>query len=671
MCCPPSCECPSHDNATLCKHRLLVLVPPQIPRLSHFLDLSYNRIRSVQHGSFSHLRDLQELDLSHNQLSRMESGAFSGLAKLRILLVHHNQLKLLPPSIFSGMPGLTWLDVRANQLVILLDQTFGGLGELRHLEAGDNPLLFISPSAFLGMPLLQRLGLENTKLGNVPSQALATLRQLSELRLGGVTSVLLRDFSFSHMPSLKVLDLDRWPSLANLGPHSLAGLNLTSLSLTNGNLSSVPAEALSSQVQMRRLDLSDNPIAQLYNGSFARLTRLEELRLSGGRLLSIPSRSFHGLDRLRLLDLSDNPIGWVEESALPPPGVLETLLLSGTALSCDCRLCWLLHHRLRFGGRPPVCSAPDSLKGMVIPDHSRLLCPPLFTCQAPKITERGPRELTAQEGDRLTISCQSRGVPEPSTVWLRPQELWSMGTGSTQDGGQDLDLLQRPYKTQDGRDFDFPQRPYKIQDGRQGQDLDRPQRPYKTQDGHQDLDLQRPYKIQDGHQDLELPRRVDKTQDGGQGLNLPRRPDKAPTWSLSGLTKRRTNATQLLEGRISILPHGSLNFHPVQSQDAGTYLCLATNLAGNDSVWFHLQVTPSNGSAAVPPLPVVHGRLLAIITAGGILPFISSVTLCFIFIFLWSRGRGNIKHTANIEYIPRTSRGSATPDDNKFTMKLI
>ncbi|KAG8544045.1 hypothetical protein GDO81_023161, partial [Engystomops pustulosus] len=420
-CCPPPCVCPPQDNATLCRHRLLSFVPVEIPLTSNFLDLSYNRIRSLQHGAFSHLSYLQEIDMSHNQLSRIEPGAFSSLPNMRILLLHHNQLKLLPPGVFTGMPDLTWLDARANQLVILLDQTFRGLKELRHLEISDNPLLFISPGAFLGMPVLQRLGLEKTKLSVVPSHALTTLQRLSELRLGGVTSTVLYDLTFSGMSLLRVLDMDRWPSLRNLGQLSLSGLNLSSLSLTQCNLTVVPREALQSQVYLRRLDLSRNPIGVLRELDFSPLSGLEELRLSGGGLRYVPSGSFHGLDNLRLLDLSHNPLRWVAEDALPPPGTLETLLLSDTNLSCDCRLCWLLHQKINFGGNPPVCAAPENLQGTVIPDHSEMLCPELFTCQPPKILENGPRELKVKEGDRLTVTCQSHGVPEPSIHWVLPQ----------------------------------------------------------------------------------------------------------------------------------------------------------------------------------------------------------------------------------------------------------
>ncbi|MEE6516504.1 hypothetical protein FKM82_026021, partial [Ascaphus truei] len=471
-CCPSPCECPLHDNATLCRHRLLSLVPGGIPLSSHLLDLSYNHIRSVQPDAFSHLQELQELDLSHNQLSRVEPEVFGGLPSLRILLLHHNQLKLLPPGMFAGMSDLSWLDIRGNQLVILLDQTFQGLRELRHLEAGDNPLLFVSPGAFLGMPQLQRLGLEETRLSSVPSRALSALSRLSELRLGGVSSPILQDLSFPGLPWLRAIDMDRWHSLGFLGPLSLSGLNLSSVSLTHCNMTSVPGEALRSQVDLRRLDLSHNPLSELLAKDLSTLRRLEELRLSGGRLRVVPSDAFHGLERLRLLDLSQNPLSWLAEDALPPrPGILETLLLSGTLLSCDCRLCWLLRRRLRFGGKPPVCAAPSSLRGTVIPDYPDLLCPELFTCQPPRIVGQGPQKLRAQDGEELTIHCQSQGVPAPSTHWVLPQS----------------------------------------------------------------------------------PRPVSP-------------------------------------GRVTVLPEGSLQFRPVLARDAGAYLCLASNVAGNDSAWVHLEV---------------------------------------------------------------------------------
>ncbi|XP_053560401.1 leucine-rich repeat and immunoglobulin-like domain containing-NOGO receptor-interacting protein 4 [Bombina bombina] len=609
FCCPLPCECPPLDNATLCRHRLLSLVPLGIPPSSYLLDLSYNNIQLVLPDSFLHLHNLKQLDLSHNQLSRLEPGVFAGLPSLRILLLHHNQIKLLSPGVFLGMPDLSWLDVRANELVILLDQTFQGLQELKHLEAGENPLLFVSHKSFNGMRNLQRLGMEETKLSNVPSRALSALTKLSDLRLGGVSSFILRDLAFPGLKWLRVLDIDHWPSLRYLEPLSLSGLNLTSLSLTRCNFSSVPEEALRYQFNLRRLDLSHNPITAVMPKGLSTLQSLEELRLSGGKIHMIPSAAFHGLDHLRMVDLSNNPIIWLAEDVLPPAlSAMEIIFLSGTALSCDCRLCWLLHRKVRFGGRPPICAAPDPLKGMVIPDNSDLLCPELFMCQPPKIVESGPRDLRVQEGEGLTISCHSQGVPEPSIHWVLPQNPWPGGTGKDEPVTTVRSIASTEFT----------------------------------------------------HFVSSFTGEIKQHMESAT---------YTPKW-ISRPSLVTAETATVLE-RVTILPEGSLQFRQVQAQDTGAYLCLVSNVAGNDSVWVHLEVTPFNGSMATTELPILHAHILAVITAGGILPFISSVTLCFIFIFLWSRGRGNIKHTVTIDYIPRATQGATETDDNKFTMKLL
>ncbi|XP_030043649.1 leucine-rich repeat and immunoglobulin-like domain-containing nogo receptor-interacting protein 4 [Microcaecilia unicolor] len=74
------------------------------------------------------------------------------------------------------------------------------------------------------------------------------------------------------------------------------------------------------------------------------------------------------------------------------------------------------------------------------------------------------------------------------------------------------------------------------------------------------------------------------------------------------------------------------------------------------------------------PLPWrLDSRALAMVLAMGFLPFLTSVSICFIFIFLWSRSQGSIKISAQIPYVaPQQRRGSPVEEDeNKFTMKLM
>ncbi|XP_029437703.1 leucine-rich repeat and immunoglobulin-like domain-containing nogo receptor-interacting protein 4 [Rhinatrema bivittatum] len=81
---------------------------------------------------------------------------------------------------------------------------------------------------------------------------------------------------------------------------------------------------------------------------------------------------------------------------------------------------------------------------------------------------------------------------------------------------------------------------------------------------------------------------------------------------------------------------------------------------------------PAPTPGPFPPQRRLDARALAVVLAVGFLPFLSSIALCFLFIFFWSRGRGNIKYSAHIAYVPRQNEPSPVPsEDNKFTMKLM
>ena len=66
-------------------------------------------------------------------------------------------------------------------------------------------------------------------------------------------------------------------------------------------------------------------------------------------------------------------------------------------------------------------------------------------------------------------------------------------------------------------------------------------------------------------------------------------------------------------------------------------------------------------------------KTLVIATTMGFLSFLSSVAICFVFMFFWSQSKGQIKHTATIDFVPRSSMGGGGDgaDAGRFTMKLI
>ncbi|KAM4632515.1 leucine-rich repeat and immunoglobulin-like domain-containing nogo receptor-interacting protein 1 [Discoglossus pictus] len=257
--CPQRCDCNPQDRSVLCHRKRHFTVPEGVPTDTRLLDLSRNRIKPLNQDKFSAFPYLEELELSENIMSSIEPGSFNGLFNLRSLGLRNNRLKLIPLGVFTGLSNLTQLDISENKIVILLDDMFQDLYNLKSLEVGDNDLVYISHCAFRGLNSLEELSLEKCNLTSVPTEALSHLHGLISLHLRYLNIIVIRDYSFKRLYRLKVLEVAHWPYLDTLTANSLYGLNLTSLSITHSNLSSIPYVAIRQLVYLRFLNLSFNP----------------------------------------------------------------------------------------------------------------------------------------------------------------------------------------------------------------------------------------------------------------------------------------------------------------------------------------------------------------------------------------------------------------------------
>lgn len=80
------------------------------------------------------------------------------------------------------------------------------------------------------------------------------------------------------------------------------------------------------------LDLSDNSLSDISDGSFRTLIGLVRLSLRKNAIGMVNENAFCGLDRLEFLDLSDNRLADLPDSALTPLYSLQKLDLSGNQL---------------------------------------------------------------------------------------------------------------------------------------------------------------------------------------------------------------------------------------------------------------------------------------------------------------------------------------------------
>lgn len=407
----------------MCQNKRLGSIPGGIPADTRLLDLSCNSLRWVEYNDLSTLLRLEELDLSENLISVLEPNAFSSLLNLRVLRLRANQLKLVPMGAFSRLTNLTTLDLSGNKLVILLDFTFQDLRNLRNLEVGDNDLVYISNKAFLGLVGLRELTIERCNLTSISGQSLSYLRGLVTLRLRYLSIASLEEQNFRKLGGLRGLEIDHWPFLEYISPHSFQGLNLSWLSITNTNISTVPTGALRNLIHLASLNLSYNPISVLESWALRDLVRLKELHLVGTNLISVQPYGLGGLQQIRLLNLSNNGLVTLEEGSFHSVNTLETLRVDGNPLSCDCRLLWILQRRktLNFDGKSPVCTAPVEVRGKSLSTFTDSALFDHFTCQRPKIRNRKLQQLTAREGQVVSFVCRAEGDPTPVIFWISPQ----------------------------------------------------------------------------------------------------------------------------------------------------------------------------------------------------------------------------------------------------------
>ncbi|XP_029604352.1 reticulon-4 receptor-like 2 [Salmo trutta] len=204
--CPHLCVCYPTPMTVSCQAQNFTSVPVGVPYDSQRVFLQNNRITElrvgsfgfgtqvlwlfsnnitwIEAGSFSELRDLEELDLGDNShLRRLEGGAFRGLEKLQSLHMHRCKLTALPHDLFHKLYSLQFLYLQENQLHFLQDDLFSDLINLSQLFLHGNRIRTLSENVFRGLVNLDRLLLHDNRVRQVNRRAFRDLGRLTMLFL--------------------------------------------------------------------------------------------------------------------------------------------------------------------------------------------------------------------------------------------------------------------------------------------------------------------------------------------------------------------------------------------------------------------------------------------------------------------------------------------------------
>ncbi|NXS82468.1 AMGO1 protein, partial [Erpornis zantholeuca] len=113
--CPPRCICAS--NLLSCSQANLSVVPAPLPRFTAVLDLSHNNVTRLRADwAPARLPHLHALLLSHNGLAFVSTEAFTHVPRLRHLDLSSNRLRTLDENLFSDLGELEVLLLYNNEI---------------------------------------------------------------------------------------------------------------------------------------------------------------------------------------------------------------------------------------------------------------------------------------------------------------------------------------------------------------------------------------------------------------------------------------------------------------------------------------------------------------------------------------------------------------------------
>ncbi|XP_013192009.2 carboxypeptidase N subunit 2 [Amyelois transitella] len=300
------------------------------------VDLSGNNITYVDPEAFLDSRGLLNVELQNNPISVVE-GPFLVSPTLQFLDLSSCNLSTINTQFFDNITALTTVDLSNNPLNTLDAGIFDVLTSLDTLKLNDCKLTSINENIFSTLSNLKNLELAGNQLTDTDwTELLGKLTRLQYLniRKTGITS--LSEDTFSNCTNLVTLiladnelrDLDVAATLVN------SVNNLELLDLSNCKIQGpIAGEAFANATRLKSLYLSGNPLfAPDLQEALAPLPKLERLFLSNCGLRNLPD-NFNVFDNLQELDISHNPLVNVFTKLLAPLEHLEYLNMGYSNLS--------------------------------------------------------------------------------------------------------------------------------------------------------------------------------------------------------------------------------------------------------------------------------------------------------------------------------------------------
>ncbi|XP_067854963.1 leucine-rich repeats and immunoglobulin-like domains protein 1 isoform X2 [Heptranchias perlo] len=328
--CISGCTCSGEQLD--CSRQAWTHIPRQLPAWVVYLNLSYNRLASIDPSVFTELPNLREVRLDHNELTAIpEIGPAS--ASLVFLYLHHNKIRSIEANHLKFYESLETLDLTYNEITEIRNNCFPQRLKIKDLYLGNNRISIVEPGTFDNLSSsLQVLRLSKNRIAHLPVKVFK-LPNLLHLELNRNRIRLIDGLTFHGLDHLEVLKLQR-NNISKLMDGAFWGLaKMQTLHLDNNILNEVTSGWLYGLSSLQQLFLSYNTISRINSDAWGFCQKLVELNLSHNNLMRLDEGSLMGLSGLQNLRLSHNTISHIADGAFKGLRSLRVLELDNNEIS--------------------------------------------------------------------------------------------------------------------------------------------------------------------------------------------------------------------------------------------------------------------------------------------------------------------------------------------------
>lgn len=249
-------------------------------------------------------------------------------------------------------------------------------------------------------------------LTEVPRNLSSEIQNL-DLSYNSITRLTENAFVHVKLENLHKLSL-RSCGIEHIDSHAFNGLRIIiEIDLSQNNIHRLHQGTFYETLRLRVLLLDENKLRSLENGLFFNLTFLQKVSLSNNRLESIDNRTFSNLPGLTSLALNGNNFSTLELQSFENLPKLGSLELRNNPWNCNCKLKafrdWTIERKLYTN--PTICHQPPHMHNKMWDEVGS----DEFACR-PKIISLGPAAKIEMGKGEVTLWCRATGIPTPKVI---------------------------------------------------------------------------------------------------------------------------------------------------------------------------------------------------------------------------------------------------------------